>query len=177
MKASFALFVMAGLMSMSRASPSSSCGPNPKTAPAGCVAHTDLGSCGNACCVVEFALGSKTSRSAYETVSGYLKKGGSDGSYEYVTGPDAAGHNPSDDLTSFPIPVDFIFQGKHTTQGGFIDTLNFYVTNSTIVRAGSISGIHGAYGDAGQNFHTLDFLQNDLGGNNLKVVHGCGGKK
>ena len=72
------------------------------------------------------------------------------------------------------MPVDFIFQGKHRTKGGYVDTLDFYVTKEGLVRAFSVSGIHGALGDSGQNFHTLDFLRADLGGKSTKIVHGCG---
>ena len=57
-------------------------------------------------------------------VTGWMRIGGKDGSYTYVTSPDAAGHNPSDDLTPYGIPWDYIFQGTHTTTGGYVDTMN-----------------------------------------------------
>ena len=58
--------------------------------------------------------------------------------------------------------------------GGYVDTLNFNIKqdgDTTTLRLFSISNIHGALGDAGQNYKTLAYI---LEGRGLSVVHGCG---
>ena len=146
----------------------------------------DFGSCGNACCVVEFNItsGASTSEDAYQRLKQWLQTGGSDGSVAYVTGADAAGHNPGDDCREYHNGYDFVLQGSHTTTKGFVDTLDFNIkTPSTkggaiTLRAASISGIHGALGDNGQNFKTLSYivgqLQPQLSKSDVRVVYGCG---
>ena len=78
--------------------------------------HNDLGSCGNACCAIEFELPLSV-KAAYTAGKGFLTTKGTDGSYTYNTGKDAAGHNPGDDLTQYHIPGgwSYIFHGTHTT--------------------------------------------------------------
>jgi hypothetical protein len=152
--------------------PTSTCGSDP-TKVKDCD-HADYGSCGNACCVVE-SEGTSSVEDVYATVKQYLLKGGDDGSYSYSTGADAAGHNPTDDLTPFNISWSYVFQGNHKTAGGYVDTLNFNVKATDdgghLLRLFSVSDIHGALGDHGQNYKTLAYL---LDGRPLTVVHGCG---
>lgn len=95
--------------------------------------------------------------------------GGSDNSYSYITGPDAAGHNPGDDLSAYNVPggYQYIFQGHHQTQGGYVDTLDFNIreTNDKVlgayVTAFTIANIHGALGDNGQMYKQLAFMLKD----------------
>eukprot|EP00912_Choanoflagellata_sp_UC4_P001083 UC4_evm2s669 len=135
----------------------------------------DYGSCGNACCLVDASFKGVSATHIYQTLVGYLQKGGDDGSYGYNTGPDNADHNPSDSLLPYNISWAYIFQGHHKTTGGYVDTLNFNIaqTSSDIVtlRLFSISNIHGALGDSGQNYKSLAYL---LEGREVKIVHGCG---
>jgi hypothetical protein len=115
----------------------------------------------------------------------YLKWGGADGSFTYSNTSDAAGHNPGDDLRKYHIPglFEYVFQGTHTTTGGYKDTLNFWVKGfppktTATVRLFSISNIHGALGDHGQNYKTLQYLLDGLGPlaplpDAVKITHGC----
>ena len=135
----------------------------------------DHGSCGGACCMVDYELNQNTTL-IYDKIKRYLMSGGEDGSYNYSTGPDAAGHNPGDSLLPYPIKWDYIFQGTHTTTGGYVDTLNFNLaradaTGATTLRIFSISNVHGSLGDNGQNYKNIAFLPVDGRG---AIVHGCG---
>ena len=72
-----------------------------------------------------------------------------------------------------------MFQGQHQTDGGYLDTLDFNIVKKdegSVVRAFSISNIHGALGDAGQNYYTLSYMFDKMGYKDagLKVVYGCG---
>lgn len=98
----------------------------------------------------------------------------------------------SDDPLCLPGPSDvlpdgvpgnfkYIFQGYHKTAGGYVDTLNFWIKPIDGFRctlgATSISNIHGALGDSGQNYKTLTYLLKHFpttsGYEAPKVVHGC----
>lgn len=144
-----------------------------------------MGGCGNACCVVEVNItDAQGTDAAYTGLKEWLQGGGDDGSFGYRTGKDAAGHNPGDDLREYGIAWDFILQGSHTTTGRYVDTLNFNIKKPSskggpiTLRAASVSDIHGALGDNGQNFKTLAYmvahLQPQLSRADIKVVHGCG---
>ena len=68
----------------------------------------------------------------------------------------------------------YIFQGHHNTSGGYVDTLNFNLkptADGHLLRMFSVSNIHGALGDSGQNYKTLAFI---LEGRANTVIHGCG---
>jgi len=141
----------------------------------------DLGSCGNSCCIMDFTLATNTTYT-HDHFKAWLSKGGNDGSYAYVTGPDKAGHNPGDDLTKYGIPWDFVFQGTHTTTGGYVDQIDFNLQplkdGGTKMRASTISGIHGALGDNGQTYKTLAAMWEHRKSNysfSATIVHGCGG--
>merc|ERR1711934_43126 len=140
----------------------------------------DTGSCGNACCIMDFTLATNTTYT-YDHFKAWLMKGGNDGSYAYVTGPDKAGHNPGDDLSKYGIPWDFIFQGTHTTIGGYVDKIDFNLApvkgGGTKMRASTISGIHGALGDNGQTYKTLMAMWENRHSKysfSASIVHGCG---
>lgn len=146
--------------------------------------HGDLGTCGNACCILEVPL-SRSPEQVYSAVKGFLEGGGDSGAFSYVTGVDpSSGQNPGDDLRPFPQakPFQYILQGKHVTSGKhYADTLNFNIKTgaeetSSVLRLFSISNIHGALGDRGQNYKTLVYLLDaaGLGRENLSIVCGCG---
>ena len=160
----------------------STCGPpeNGASSVPGCD-KPDFGSCGNACCVVEFDITSGSTEDAYNGLKQWLQKGGTDGSVAYRTGEDAAGHNPGDDCREYHNGYDFVLQGSHTTTSGFVDTLDFnFKTRSAkggaiTLRAASISDIHGALGDNGQNYKTLSYIAGQLVPQaDVRVVYGCG---
>jgi hypothetical protein len=137
---------------------------------------TDFGSCGNACCTVELAL-PDSPQDVYKATMGYL--GAADG-FSYVTGADKAGHNPGDDLRKYGIAWQFVFQGTHTTTGGYVDTIDINIKNATgggsIITVFNIANIHGALGDNGQSYKTVKFMADALApGVAVKIVHGCGG--
>ena len=120
----------------------------------------------------------------YNRLTTLLREGGADKSFSLATGPDQSGHNPTDDLRPFHLPYDFIVQGQHKTAGGYVDTLNFILADSksslpqTTMRAFSMSGIHGAYGDGGQNFKSIAYLATQawsVSSSEMQVLYGCGG--
>jgi hypothetical protein len=189
----------------------STCGPASPSKVADCD-KPDMGAGGNACCVLELNMtGSPTK--TYNGLKDWLGQGGSDTSYAYTTGPDAAGNNvsvhrprpaaaapatscllpsgsettardlqPGDDLRKYDIEWQYIFQGKHVTKGGYVDTLNFNIKKGpeagTFLRVASISNIHGALGDDGQNFKTLVYMLREMHPDwethPIRIVHGCG---
>ena len=131
-------------------------------------------------CIIDMVL-RDSPQAVYNQTVAFLKAGGYDGSFAYVTGPDAAGHNPSDYLGGVGPASSwwYIFQGSHSTTGGYIDTLNFFLKANaagdiSTLRVGSISNIHGALGDHGQNYKTLSVLLKALGGT-ATIFHGCAG--
>ena len=130
-------------------------------------------------CIIDMVL-RDSPQAVYNQTVAFLKAGGYDGSFAYVTGPDAAGHNPDDYLGGVTAGHWwYIFQGSHSTTGGYIDTLNFFLKANaagdiSTLRVGSISTIHGALGDSGQNYKTLSVLLKALGGT-ATIFHGCAG--
>uniref|UniRef100_A0A7S1WXY9 Uncharacterized protein n=1 Tax=Alexandrium catenella TaxID=2925 RepID=A0A7S1WXY9_ALECA len=140
----------------------------------------DMGSCGNACCALDVHLG-MSPRDAYDAAAGFLSSGGGDGAYSLVNGTMPYGEHPADDLTAMSMTWKYIFQGKHTTSGrGYVDTLDFNIRSdspdSCVLRAFSISDIHGALGDAGQNYKTLAYMLKALGVDpaGAALLYGCG---
>ncbi|XP_013383015.1 uncharacterized protein LOC106153584 [Lingula anatina] len=111
----------------------------------------DCGTCGNACCALQFIVGG-SSEPIYEEFSNFLMKGGTDGWYFY---------SDSTDLRSQNVSADFIIQGYYSSiLNRYQNTLNFAVEKSTnlqmvSVRAFSISNVTGTYCDAGQNYKNL----------------------
>jgi len=149
----------------------------------------DHGSCGNACCIIALA-GKRTPASSYAHLRSWLSTGGADGSYRYVNGSDTYGHRPSDQLGVHIPEADghvrvsvladqYILQGRHVTRGGYVDILNFHLralpSGGTAIRAASISGIHGAFSDNGQNYKTLTFMMHFLQPSAVQhILFGCG---
>ena len=122
----------------------------------------------------------------FDAMKEILQETGSDGSFTYSDGKDPAGHDPSPDLRPYNLTAKYIFQGTHQTTGGYVDTLNFAINEddqgSLSVRAFSISNIHGALGDGGQNYKTLAFFSEEIAKTqgvtcqSLNIVYGCGKK-
>ena len=77
----------------------SSCGGDRPSKVSDCQ-NTDMGSCGNACCMVDFVVPTAP-ETTYKAIKAALVAGGGDGSYSYSHAADTAGHNPSDDLTPY----------------------------------------------------------------------------
>lgn len=159
--------------------PISSCGEDPN-AISDC-AKVDLGACGNACCFAELSVDADPP-SVYAGLQTLLNST-MDSKFTYVTGGTP---NPADDLRPYkitqPLPFQFILQGTHSTLKYFgenADILNVAVAQQgagSLVRLFSISRIHGALGDRGQNYKSVSYLANSLvGSSNLRVLHGCGG--
>jgi len=153
--------------------------------------NPDLGTCGNACCAVNITgIESESTTDVYDKLVAYLKSGGTDGSFDYVTGPDAHGHNPSDDLRQYNISWDFILQGTHTTYPGYyVDTLDFAIYHDAdenknqhsnaktfSLRAFNLAGVHGALGDHGQSYKSIAYLAKDAFGHGVELhkIFGCG---
>mmetsp|Transcript_78559 Transcript_78559/g.139374 ORF Transcript_78559/g.139374 Transcript_78559/m.139374 type:complete len:217 (-) Transcript_78559:211-861(-) len=141
----------------------------------------DMGSCGNACCALEVSLEASPD-TLYGEVAGFLQSGGSDGAYKLVPGKMPYDEHPADNVTGLaPEPWKFIFQGTHTTAGRhYNDTLNFNIRSGehtpSILRAFSISDLHGALGDSGQNFKNLAYLMKSLNISmqDVQLLYGCG---
>mmetsp|Transcript_9878 Transcript_9878/g.20704 ORF Transcript_9878/g.20704 Transcript_9878/m.20704 type:complete len:230 (+) Transcript_9878:41-730(+) len=146
----------------------------------------DIGSCGTACCALEISS-PETPEVVYNKVKNFLTSGGASGGFAYVTGPNAAGENPGDDLRQYnstpPRPFEFILQGTHTSLlKKFVDTLNFNIrpdsaTTGSVLRMFSSSGIHGALGDQGQNYKSLVYVVDSLGFDRSSLsapLYGCG---
>lgn len=161
--------------------PPSVCGPHPEDVSQ--CNRQDMGSCGNACCVVDFAW-EKPPALAHEEVAQALGSG-LDGQYEHVTGGEP---DPPEDKRAFhierPRPFQFALQGLHSApkyRGENADIININIAADTrgsgsIVRMFSVSRIHGALGDNGQNYKTLAYLASALGvsSGEFDIVHGCG---
>jgi len=170
------LGLFAGLASAAAVSPSV-CGSHPETVPD--CDKPDKGSCGNACCVAELDLSMDPAKAYAQTLD--VLKGLQDDGFSYVTGGDP---NPGDDLRPYnvskPKPFKFIFQGRHDApkyKGPNADILDFAIYESgsgSVLRMSSLSRIHGALGDAGQNYKTLAFLAQKLTSSKPTPVHGCG---
>eukprot|EP00658_Telonema_sp_P-2_P003791 TRINITY_DN1141_c0_g2_i1.p1 TRINITY_DN1141_c0_g2~~TRINITY_DN1141_c0_g2_i1.p1 ORF type:complete len:206 (+),score=53.14 TRINITY_DN1141_c0_g2_i1:114-731(+) len=141
--------------------------------------HTDLGSCGNSCCGIEIQL-PDSPEEVYNVTTSFLKGGGDDGSYTYVTGKGPGGQDPGDDLRHFGIAYQFIFQGSHTTTGGYLDTIDFNIRKDSgtgsIIRIFTISDIHGALGDNGQGYKNVAYMmgQVQILKGTAQIFHGCG---
>jgi len=164
------------------AAPSTSCPSDSKNEDKDCQKGKDFGSCGNACCAIDLPV-SKPPKKVYEEIRRHLQSGGRDKSYGYVTGPDASGNNPIDQLPEgVPNSNRYIFQGTHKTpKNGYVDVLNFAIRededdSGSIVRMFSSSGVHGALGDNGQNYKSLVALVEGVGYDKSKIIpiYGCG---
>jgi hypothetical protein len=128
--------------------------------------HPDWGSCGNACCLLSFAINESTD-SVMQKLNSTIVSGGPDGLY--IPKMTAEGTLTFADLRVYHPPgnPDFIGQAWHTTKNGlYNDTINFTLTptgsGSTRLVAFSISQIAGAYGDDGQNYFNIVQLLNSV---------------
>lgn len=158
----------------------SSCGADPSKVKD--CDHPDLGSCGNACCLLEFDF-QASPEDVYASVTDALKNK-VDGAYDYITGGDP---NPGDDLRQYnitqPAAFQYIFQGDHNAPkffGQHADILDFSIakaSSGSTLRMFSLSRIHGALGDHSQNYKNLVFLSKNFSIASkapARILHGCG---
>lgn len=123
--------------------------------------RTDKGSCGNACCKLEWGF-HQTAQEVMSRLNSTLHSGGPDGLYKANALHE--GGTGFTDLRSFGAPAAYVGQGTHTTVvKRFNDTLNFAVyqleaANESKVTAFSISNLGGSLGDEGQNYSNLKQL-------------------
>merc|ERR1712224_737123 len=126
--------------------------------------HPDLGSCGNACCLLEIDY-QRTCEDVQTAIAKHLESGGPDGRWQHSW--------TSDGTISWSV-LDPPYKGwsaigqyKHlTAKYQFVDTINFNLkgnATSCTLRAFSISGIAGALGDGGQNFKNLASAMRSFG--------------
>jgi len=130
----------------------------------------DRGSCGNACCSVEYVV-SASPEEASQQLTEYLSSGGLDGLFKL---------KGSQSLAQYSFPWDAIIQGTHTTYKlRYVDTLNFNIRplggNGSAIKAFAISSVAGALNDHGQNFRTLSIIGRGINVTKQKVLFGCGG--
>lgn len=133
----------------------------------------DCGSCGNACCMLQFTMFSQSPKDAYTGITKSLQGGGADGRYTLI-------HDA--DYTSANISAQYVIQGWHTTlTHHYNDTMNLVIyanpegpKTSSRVSAFSTSQIGGALCDAGQNYKNLVGFVKGLKVPYASVaVHGC----
>merc|ERR1719510_1436738 len=124
--------------------------------------NNDCGSCGGACCQLEFEVEEDTAATVMKLNASILG-GGPDGSY--VAQVTAEGPLGFGDLRPFKKPVDFIGQAHHTTSGPkhYMDSVAFTVARGangagSVVHGCSMSLIAGAFCDNGQNYKNLVML-------------------
>lgn len=123
-------------------------------------ANIDFGTCGNACCKLDFKVSGNTDF-VKDTLNKTLADGGPDGFYELqVTDQGTLGFG---DLKQFgsPMGADWIGHVFHTCSGPkhYVDTVNFNIKqisdDVSKVRAFSTSQVGGAFGDSGQNYKNI----------------------
>jgi hypothetical protein len=123
-------------------------------------AYEDCGSCGNACCRLDFAV-SETASEAMLLLNASLLSGGADG--RYTAQFTAEGVTGFADLRPYNHDADYIGQAIHTTYSPYYynDSISITINpptddvNTTVIRAFSYSLIAGAYCDNGQNYYNI----------------------
>lgn len=131
--------------------------------------NPDFGSCGNACCKLQFVFKGVDTITLKESLNSTIYEGGPDGLY--IPAITALGHFCIDDLRPYDKPVHFIGQAYHySAVSHWQDTVDFTIAPSDDSDDGdsklfmfSISNIGGAYGDDGQNYNNIMQLVSSLG--------------
>jgi hypothetical protein len=148
--------LFAGLVALARSQ--GSCGGDSPSQVEDCQ-NVDFGSCGNACCRLEFqAPAGQSTDSVMQALNASFTSRGPDGAYTpQMTAEGTLGFG---DLKQFgsPMGVDWIGQVFHTSPHPYTDTINFNIRNTeggVVVKAFSISQIGGALGDNGQNYKNI----------------------
>uniref|UniRef100_A0A7S2UYH6 Uncharacterized protein n=1 Tax=Fibrocapsa japonica TaxID=94617 RepID=A0A7S2UYH6_9STRA len=129
--------------------------------------NQDCGSCGNACCRLEFFFPSMETDTLATALNSTVQIGGPGGYYQ--ARPLAEGGSGVASLKEFPVPVDYIGQAYHTSAiKHYVDTVDFTIEASTlydgaILKMFSISQAGGSYCDEGQNYNNIMTLVTALG--------------
>jgi len=127
--------------------------------------NLDMGSCGNACCKLQFTVQEDTA-TAMKMLNSSLAKGGPDGYFTLqMTAEGTLGFG---DLRPYKIEYDFIGQVHHMTSGPmhYNDTIDINIKpqecadqecsgHGSVIKAFSLSLIGGALGDNGQNYKNI----------------------
>lgn len=129
-------------------------------------ARVDFGSCGNACCKVEWEV-HQPAWEVMHKLNESLHTGGPDGGYS----ANILAHGGTGFTTSrpgLPDPPYYIGQGTHTSRVElYRDTLNFAIYSPSpersTITAFSISNIGAALIDQGQNYSNLEELAKAMG--------------
>jgi len=129
--------------------------------------NPDFGSCGNACCKLEFLFKEVDTVDLKDYLNSTIHAGGPDGLY--VPAPMAlSGSSGIKDHRMYSSPIDFIGQTYHyTSVAHWQDTIDFTISpedsEDSKLLMFSISDIGGAYGDSGQNYNNIMQLVSSLG--------------
>ena len=120
--------------------------------------NNDCGSCGNACCKLQFKLRGVTDVEAANAINRTISGGGPDGRYFVL--PLAGGGTGVADLRKYNISKSFVGQTIHTTlKRQYNDTIDFNIApgdgSGAVVDGFSISQIGGALCDDGQNYKNI----------------------
>lgn len=144
--------------------------------------NVDLGSCGNACCGVQFTTASSP-EDVLDAITKELLAGGPDGRYALQPTAESPGTKNFTDLRPFNLPQYYLGQSTHTTAvKHYVDAINWSISpgvsgKGAVLFGFSVSGIAGALGDSGQNYKNV--VSVPLALTSLKfqplVVYGCGG--
>eukprot|EP00929_Paragymnodinium_shiwhaense_P108997 TRINITY_DN75354_c0_g1_i1.p1 TRINITY_DN75354_c0_g1~~TRINITY_DN75354_c0_g1_i1.p1 ORF type:complete len:189 (-),score=42.53 TRINITY_DN75354_c0_g1_i1:259-825(-) len=119
--------------------------------------NNDCGSCGNACCKLQFHV-SEGTEEAMKTLNASLAGGGPDGFYQLQ--PTAEGGFGFGDLRPYKKPIDFIGKVTHLTSGPghYTDMVTITIAPhaaGSVIDMFSVSLIGGAFCDAGQNYKNI----------------------
>jgi len=143
-------------LSVGSMDPQGSCGMHmpPDVSPVADCQNIDVGTCAGACCGISVSV-SQSKVASMQSLNETLATMGPDGAYEaQMTAQGSLGFT---DLSVFG-PFGFLGQVHHTTTGGFVDKMNFYideVNGKSTINAFSLSRTAGSYLDLGQNYKNI----------------------
>eukprot|EP01006_Ploeotia_vitrea_P061674 TRINITY_DN78727_c0_g1_i1.p2 TRINITY_DN78727_c0_g1~~TRINITY_DN78727_c0_g1_i1.p2 ORF type:complete len:181 (+),score=80.91 TRINITY_DN78727_c0_g1_i1:28-543(+) len=143
--------------------------------------NVDDGSCGNACCVVDWTFNDMDAVTIADKLNTTLSNGGPDGRYTLATTAEAPTQVGFLNLMPYNLTTKFIGQAHHETKVHHYRDVNDWTVRagqtdkSVIVRGFSTSLIGGALGDAGQNYKNIKQVIEAIGiAGTEKIVFGCG---
>lgn len=128
--------------------------------------RVDFGSCGNACCRMEYHFAIPVDELLIDVQSVFDSQNGPDG--RYVPQPMADGSLGFSDLTPYNLSVQYMGQvGHYTETKHYNDTVNMNFAKNkkggSTLNIFSISQIGGAYSDSGQNYKNIIQIVKALG--------------